>query len=203
MKRGVRGLAFIVAVLAHVALVALLMAPLRRNTTEQTEAPRMTVVFIEPDAGESPAESSRSRLPTPLLPTPTVPVKPVDLGSAITVPPEIPPETSPPPVDWQREGQTAAARAAEGLATEGQRRGKYAPDPRFARPAQRPQFGWDESKTHRIEALPGGGILLHLNDRCALALSAGFFPVCKLGKIAARGDLFEHMGDKPGDDDPP
>jgi hypothetical protein len=202
VKRGIRGLAFIAIVLAHVALVALLMRPLRQNTTEQVELPRMTVVFIDPDASRVTNESLPFSTPLPPLPAPLI--TPIEPSSAITVAPEVSPETSPPSVDWQKETQTAAARTAEGLATQGQRKGKYAPDPRFARPAPRPKFGWDESKTHRIEILPdGAGTLIHLNDRCALVLSAGFFPVCKLGKIAARGDLFEHMGDRPADDDPP
>jgi hypothetical protein len=200
VKRGIRGLAFIATVLAHIALVALLMRPLRQNTAERAELPRMTVVFIEPGVNRN--ESLQP--PTPLLPLPAPLIAPIEPGSAITVSPEISPETSAPSVDWQKETQTAAGRIAEGLATEGRRKGKYAPDPRFARPVPRPQFGWDESKTHRIEVLPnGGGTLIHLNDRCALVLSAGLFPVCKLGKIAARGDLFEHMGDRPADDDPP
>lgn len=202
MKRGIRALAFIAAVLAHIALIALLMRPLRQNTTERAELPRMTVVFIEPDAGSVTNESLQSSASPLPLPAPLI--APIEPSSAITVPPEVSPETPPPSVDWQKETQTAAGRIAEGLATEGRRKGRYAPDPRFARPTPRPQFGWDESKTHRVETLPnGGGTLIHLNDRCALALSAGLFPVCKLGKIAARGDLFDHMGDKPADDDLP
>jgi hypothetical protein len=91
---------------------------------------------------------------------------------------------------------------AEALEAERRRNRKPAPDPRFARPARRAQFGWDQSKIHRIEAMPGGGTVIHLNDRCALTLSGFLIPMCKLGKIPARGDLFEHMGDAAGDDEP-
>src|SRR6185369_1199687 len=98
-----------------------------------------------------------------------------------------------PSIDWQQETRTAAARMAESLDAE--RRRKRTADPRFARPTPRPEFGWDKSKTHRVESLPQGGTVIHLNDRCTLVLSALFLPVCKLGKIPARGDLFEHMGD--------
>jgi hypothetical protein len=92
---------------------------------------------------------------------------------------------------------------AETLESERRRKGKLAPDPRFSRPAPRPQFGWDESKIHRIEALPEGGTIIHLNDRCVLALTGFLIPMCKLGKIPARGDLFEHMEDARATDDLP
>jgi hypothetical protein len=108
-----------------------------------------------------------------------------------------------PTIDWQQETRTAAARLAESLETERRLKGKFAPDPRFARRTPQPEFGWDRSKTHRIESLPEGGTVIHLNDRCALVLSGFLFPICKLGKIPARGDLFEHMGDALANDDEP
>ena len=202
MRRGMRGLAFIVAALAHVALIALLMlTPAPRETSERIEAPRMVLVSIEPEVrGVTP---SPPPAPSLHVPAPHVTEPRVDLSGPITVAPEAAPEAAPPPIDWQRETQTAAARTAEAVEAERQRRGKYAPDPRFARPAPHREFGWDQSKTHRIEALPEGGTLIHLNDRCALVLSGMILPICKLGKIPARGDLFEHMGDSPPGDDAP
>jgi hypothetical protein len=59
-----------------------------------------------------------------------------------------------------------------------------------------PQFGWDYVATHRIKAIPEGGLLLHLNDNCVLILFPLPFAGCGIGKRKANGDLFEHMHDR-------
>lgn len=62
-------------------------------------------------------------------------------------------------------------------------------------PTKPPQFAWDYAATHRIEAMPEGGMLVHLGDRCVLVL----FPLplvgCGIGTPRANDDLFEHMHD--------
>jgi hypothetical protein len=99
-----------------------------------------------------------------------------------------------PPVDWAGELSRAAKEAvSEGLV----------PKPRdFGFPHsssvptnKTPQFGWDYVATHRIEAIPEGGLLLHLNDNCVLVLFPLPFAGCGIGKKKANGDLFEHMRD--------
>jgi hypothetical protein len=55
-------------------------------------------------------------------------------------------------------------------------------------------FGWSHSRVQRIEPIEGGTIIW-INDRCAIVLSGLLMPVCKIGKIEARGDLFENMQD--------
>jgi hypothetical protein len=203
MKRSVRGIAFVAAALVHVGLIALLAMPLKRPTEDAVEAPRMVLVFIDAEARRAPNEPLQSSTPSLRLPAPdvTVELPRIEPGNTITMPPEEAPRS--PPIDWTQETRSAAARMAESLETERRRKGKYAPDPRFARPTPRPEFGWDRSRTHRIESLPEGGTLIRLNDRCALVLSGFLIPMCKLGKIPARGDLFDHMGDEPPDDDHP
>jgi hypothetical protein len=201
MKRGVRGIAFVVAALAHVALITLLMTATKPRTREPVEMPRMTVVFLEPETREREQADEPPPPVTPPLraPSPDVSIElpQLDASSAITAPPDLSPEkdSAPPSIDWQQETRTAAARMAESLDAERRRKGKLTPDPRFTRPAPRTEFGWDRSKTHQIESLPEGGTVIHLNDRCALVLSALLLPICKIGKIPARGDLFEHMGE--------
>jgi hypothetical protein len=90
--------------------------------------------------------------------------------------------------DWSHEATVVAAKQAESLANMS---APYAPET---------QFHWDYSATHRIEAIPGGGTVMHINDRCDIAifsiyreakLSAG----CALGKTNSHGDLFEHLHD--------
>ena len=76
------------------------------------------------------------------------------------------------------------------------------PSPMFAlAPTRRPGLAWNHARTHRVEALPGGVTVFNLNDHCAIALLwvVPFFG-CQIGKIPARGDLFEHMRDAPGPD---
>lgn len=207
MKSSVRGIAFVAVALLHVVLIALLAMPVRRPTEETIEAPRMVMVFIDAEAHRVPNEPLQSSAPPLRLSAPAIILTPprIEPGNAITEPPDTSPQEAPssPSIDWNQETRSAAARIAESLETERRRKGRFAPDPRFARPAPHPEFGWDRSKTHQIESLPQGGTVIHLNDRCALVLSGLLIPVCKLGKIPARGDLFDHMGDDPPDDDRP
>jgi hypothetical protein len=55
---------------------------------------------------------------------------------------------------------------------------------------------WDYAATHRIESIPGGGVLVHLSDNCVLILFPFPFVGCAIGKRPANGDLFEHMHDQ-------
>lgn len=60
--------------------------------------------------------------------------------------------------------------------------------------------GWDYAATHRIEVLPkGGGILINLNDYCAILIHP--FPMfgCSIWHIPVKGDLFKYMGDYSSD----
>ena len=62
-------------------------------------------------------------------------------------------------------------------------------------PEKSQQFAWNYAATHRVEAIPGGGLAVHLNDNCVLLI----FPLpligCGIGKHPANGDLFEHRHD--------
>jgi hypothetical protein len=60
----------------------------------------------------------------------------------------------------------------------------------------RREFGWDTSAIHRFEGFPGLGVL-HINERCAIVWMIFPFPACKIGKMPARGTLFEHMKEAP------
>jgi hypothetical protein len=99
-----------------------------------------------------------------------------------------------PPTDWANE----LSRYARDAATE-----EAAPKPRgFGFPHtpsthtdKRPQFGWDYAATHRVEAIPEGGLIIHLNDNCVLILFPLPFGECAIGKRKANGDLFKHMND--------
>jgi hypothetical protein len=63
-------------------------------------------------------------------------------------------------------------------------------------PKKPPQFAWDHAATHRIEPIPGGGILINLSDNCVLILFPLPFVGCGIGKRPVNGDLFEHKHDQ-------
>jgi hypothetical protein len=63
-------------------------------------------------------------------------------------------------------------------------------------PTKPPQFAWNYAATHRVEALPQGGLLIHINDNCVLLIFPLPFVGCGIGKLPANGDLFEHMREK-------
>jgi hypothetical protein len=96
--------------------------------------------------------------------------------------------------DWTEELQLAAKHA---LATElAQKRHELDFAHAFpAQPKKSYQFAWDYAATHRIEAIPEGGMLVHLNDYCVLIIFPLPFIGCGIGKLPANGDLFEHRHD--------
>ncbi|HEY0799610.1 MAG TPA: hypothetical protein VGD54_02135, partial [Steroidobacteraceae bacterium] len=49
----------------------------------------------------------------------------------------------------------------------------------------------------RLELIEGGGLLIHINDRCVIVLIPLPFGGCGIGKIPVRGDLLDHMRDEP------
>jgi hypothetical protein len=108
---------------------------------------------------------------------------------------------TPTPIDWASE----LARTGREAATEEsvQKSREFGFSHRSAPPAGKPpQFGWDYAATHRIESLPEGGLLVHLNDNCVLVLFPLPFAGCAIGKRKANGQLFDHIRDheQPGDE---
>jgi hypothetical protein len=59
----------------------------------------------------------------------------------------------------------------------------------------KPEFHWSHSATHRVELFPEGGFLVNINERCAIVVLIFPMPFCRVGKIPAHSDLFEHMDD--------
>ncbi len=90
-----------------------------------------------------------------------------------------------PPIDWQLEGERAAARKAQ------ERPWQSADESKKPHTAE---FGWSHARTHRIEKDPESGLaILNLNEHCSLV--AFVLPGCRIGKIKPRGDLFDGMKD--------
>ena len=113
-------------------------------------------------------------------------------SSAATVPAiAAPPGQTPPAVDWAREIETETARTAVSQTPAFKEFGL----PRSGAPAaaQAPEFGWEYARTHRVEVLPEGGVVINLSDRCVLVLAPFPFPFCGIGTKPANGNLFKNM----------
>jgi hypothetical protein len=124
----------------------------------------------------------------------------------VPTPAEPPPaEQKPAIVDWNAEAALTARQHAQSAAAPQPRAldkhgagmdfdGGLGPDE-----GSKPEFGWDHARTHRVEAMEGGGSILWINDRCFIVMYGVIpFPMCGIGKIPVRDDLFDHMRDSRG-----
>jgi hypothetical protein len=141
-------------------------------------------------------------------PPPSVPRKeppPTHDTQLVVVPrPAEPPpaEQKPAIIDWHAEAVLTAKHQAQSAAAPPPRAldktlgGMYVDVGPGLDPWNTPEFGWDHSRTHRVETIEGGGSMLWINDRCFVVLYGMIpFPMCGVGKIPVRGDLFDHMRD--------
>jgi hypothetical protein len=100
-----------------------------------------------------------------------------------------------PAPDWSEELKQAARNASDDKLA--QKRHDYDFAHAFPiAPQNAPGIAWDYAATHRVESIPGGGVLVHLSDNCVLVLFPFPFVGCGIGKQPANGDLFEHMQDR-------
>ncbi len=178
------------ALLGAHGLAVLYFASLRGSIPDSSDNGFATTVFFLEDKpkGHAPQVTKLPRRP-PLAPTPA------DRIPQRALPPETPLQsaqetTAPITIDWAKEGERVAAdQSARQFEADAQARRRAGPAP----PARQP-FRWDYAHTHRVESLPGGGLIVNVSDRCALVLK---FPVlfggCKIGKIESHDDLFAYM----------
>jgi hypothetical protein len=96
-----------------------------------------------------------------------------------------------PAVDWAAEIEAQVARNPASQITPFKDFGfAHAPEPASARA---PEFAWDRVHTQRVQTLPEGGILVHLDDNCVLVFIPLPIAACGIGKKPANGDLFKDM----------
>jgi hypothetical protein len=147
-----------------------------------------------------PAAAPGSVAPERLMPTPA----PSSMDAVL--PPVMPSDITPAPeerapIDWARAAELAARRQVDAIELERRRARGFTPgaqnhEQEFV-PAPAPAFGWSLAATQPIEALPDGGLLIRLNDRCVIVINPIPVPFCGIGKIPVNGDLFEHMNEPP------
>jgi hypothetical protein len=196
--RLLRPIILAVVVALHAAL--LLMAShwethLRLRTEE-------SLVFLPlPAHGQSAEETS----PPPSSPRKKPPPS-HDTQLVVVPPPAEPPpaEQQPAIVDWTAEAALTAKQRAQSAtappprALDKRLAGMYVDVGPGLDQGNAPEFGWDHARTHRVEALEGGGgSLLWINDRCFIVMAGLIpYPMCGVGKIPVRGDLFDQMPDR-------
>jgi hypothetical protein len=179
---------------------ALLVVASRQMTRVATRSEEPLIFLALPDQLQvpTPAGSAAAR-PRKKL------VAPRD-SQFITVPTPAQPSAAdnpPAPIDWNSEAGLAIKRQAEwAMATPPRALDKHGAGADLnggLDPDQdgKSDFGWDRSHTHRVESLDGGGMLIHINERCIVVLIPFPLPFCGIGKIPVRGDLLDHMHDEP------
>jgi hypothetical protein len=187
-------LALVVALHAALLLMALRWQVRLNVRTEES------LVFLALPAHMQSAEEAS--------PPPSVPRKepPPTQDTQLVI---VPPPTEPPPaeqkpaiIDWHAEAiltakqQAQSAAAPPPRALDKQLGGMYVDVGPGFDPGNTSEFGWDHARTHRVETIEGGGSMLWINDRCFFVLYGVIpFPMCGVGKIPVRGDLFDHMRD--------
>jgi hypothetical protein len=198
-RRLARLAVFVLVAAVHLALLWLPSPRLRipRLTTRDANG---SLVYLILPGRTSPPLRRESPHPRPGIPQATnakrdpPPARPVPSDQASG---EEPLRT----IDWSSETELAAEQqtrlAAESHHRALDRRGPGADlNGGLAPGAKRPEFAWDHARIHRVEPIPGGGMLVWLNDRCVVAFLVILpFATCGVGKIEARGDLFDHMSD--------
>jgi hypothetical protein len=190
----------IVVVVVHVGLIVMFGNSRKARRRTEREEQAMTVVFLP----ETLSASQSNAAPEAPRRRPRKPQ--TRAATRAELPAQTPPDSTAiasSEIDWAEEAKLAASRQVDSL-ERSRNRGASVVAPGVnleTRPAPKPKFGWSHAQTHRIEPLPEGGTLIWINERCALVLNGGLLPICKLGKIEAQGDLFEHMRDAPDPED--
>jgi hypothetical protein len=180
-------------VLLHVAIFVLLRSARVPRLDSHTDDTSMTLIVIPPVAA-----------PRVVVPERVTPV-PARSRENVVLPPAIPTETTPPieeraPIDWAREAALGASHQVVAVELERRRARGFTPEAQSREPEilvlPAPEFGWSRT-AQRVEALPEGGILIRLSERCVIVVTIMMLPACGVGEIPVNGDLFEHMDDPP------
>ncbi len=197
---------FLLVLAIHVALF-LVFATRPASLNLDPRAPGIAFLVPPPKPESLPAEHA--------IPAPTVahdgarqgarPPQTAQKTERAASPQTQPPDNSSTPAaapDWRHEMQIVANNQIETAERQRRQPSVLAPhDFSKVKPGStddsRPEFAWDHSATHRVEEMPQGGLLININDRCAIAWVILPFPFCRIGKIPAHADLFDHMKETP------
>jgi hypothetical protein len=205
-RQVLRAAVFLLVISLHAAL--LLLASRWRTRLDVRSEESLIFLLLRSHAQQQ--EPAQAPAPPPEMPrkkpAPTRELQVIILPKEV---PPSPPNAAPPAaIDWNAEAALTAKQLAQSEAKPRPRvlnqadgwyfEGRSGPDPGAG-----PEFGWYHARVHRIEALEGGGSMLWLNDRCFMVMAGLIpFPMCGVGKIPPRADLFDHMRDVRTPDQP-
>jgi hypothetical protein len=191
---------FVVVLVVHAFFVLLFLTLRKPALLTVDDGIASTAFFVEPAPPVEPerAESTvQAHQADPRRPTPPARSSnaPQPQSTAISPPP-------PAARDWRNELEIAANNQLAREDPAHQQPSPLAPhDFSAVKPGStdesKHEFGWDYAATHRVEELPTGGLLFNINDRCVIVWAILPLVGCRIGKITARGDLFNHLKDAP------
>ena len=187
---------FAAIVAFHIAVVWMLLAA-TRPVVMRSPSQNLQFVFIAPPV--SPPRSSVRK---------AAPKSQRSVRRNATPSSRVEPNPAPPseqdnsihrPIDWAGE-LDRVARDSTAAETSRKPLNFGFPHASTAPSSKPPAFGWSYAPTHRVEPMPGGGLLVNLNDNCVIVFSPLPFFLCAPGKKPANEDLFKHMLDpsQPG-----
>lgn len=185
-QRTNRGIAIVLVGAVHILIFEQLIGILQTRQPAMADESAVSMLFFVTTPTQQPQPRIRANPRKPSsAPRRVSSGAGADPALPITMTPAA---AAPVAVDWAKEAERVAAHRIE--ADEGLRRSASIVSPPPA------PFRWDYAHIHRIEAIPDGGLILNLSDRCALVFK---FPMflggCKIGEIESRSDLFAHMRD--------
>lgn len=200
--RAARIAVFLLVVAMHVGMLAVFTASHRVPLTMQPEPARITYITPPPESAQGFKPSVLTSVPKPAARQRVQELNPEPAAESASRAADEGLETRTPAVDWLHQGSIAVQQEveeAEAARSRSATFGTPANAPGYQLPAdgKQPEFAWNRTSTERVQVIDGAGILVRINDRCAVMISVMVMPACKIGKIEARGDLFEHMNDPP------
>jgi Type II secretion system (T2SS), protein G len=182
------------SIVAGLHLVAIMLFALHdatrvRHVLPHEQAPEFFVSFPEFGAGtideRSPPEPDRSRSTTARSNAPAPPAERV--RSSITAPSSQSRAIHEPPIDWSMELKRSSQALLDREEDKARREAMFGGHPEVPEGLRPPPPGGEEfAWSYRARRFEGG--VVRINEHCALIL--GLIPVCQIGKIPVRGELF-------------
>jgi hypothetical protein len=196
MTRSSRAAVFAAILACHACLLLWRGSPSLLRELAHDE-PLQLMQLPAPVLSEIPASASlrgrqRQRHDSAAVPSAAAPAQGELSATAVQAPAKI---------DWFAEAQLTANRQAapsiEPHSLDDHSRHGSHEEGLGLREISKPKFAWYYAGTHRFDT-SGDLPVIRLNDRCVVPIGLMIpLPLCRIGKIPARGDLFDHMRDVP------
>jgi len=194
---------FLLVFLLHGLLIAVLMRERKLVLFSKHELSEALLVYFLPRESSPAHDALKAESSSQLVRSNNIlqRKRPSVSSPNASISPPMEPATPPPPIDWQRELESAVQnRVANEDAEKSYRDLSKSMSPsqidwlkRHQMEPASPGVTW---KTPRVEVTKDGMPIVHINDHCVL-VPVLFVPMvfCSIGHIEPNGDLFNHMRD--------